>query len=56
MESEIFIDTSGFYSCLVQRDERHREATTILLDARGRQRFLAIDYVLEKGVTVVLNC
>ena len=53
MDSELFIDTSGFYSCLVQRDERHREAAAILRDARGRQRFVTTDYVLDEVVTLL---
>jgi hypothetical protein len=54
MARETFVDTSGFYSLLVQRDDRHSEAVTIL-SASGtkRRRFLTTDYVLDETATLL---
>ena len=53
MEPELFIDTSGYFSCLVQRDDRHWEAAAILREARGHRRLVTTDYVLDELVTLL---
>ena len=54
MANEIFIDTSGFYSLLVQRDDRHREASLILKAAASKRRgFVTTDYVLDETATLL---
>ena len=55
MAGEIFVDTSGFCSCLVSRDDRHREAASVLRRARGRRRFVTTDHVLDEAITL-LRC
>ena len=30
MANEVFVDTSGFYACLVRHDDRHPEAAALL--------------------------
>lgn len=53
MEIDVFIDTSGFYACLVRADDRHREAAATLRSARGQRRFVTTDYVLDETVTLL---
>ena len=54
MANEIFIDTSGFYALLVQKDDRHKEATRILkLAASKRRRFVTTDYVIDETATLL---
>ena len=53
MASEIFVDTSGFYSCLVQKDSHHRKAVSVLRSSKGRRRFLTTDYVLDETITLL---
>lgn len=52
MDRELSIDTSGYFSCLVQRDDRHREAAAILRDARGHRHLVTTDYVLDELFTL----
>lgn len=50
----IFIDTSGFYSLLVQRDSMHQRASAILAQAANeRTSFVTTDYVLDESVTLL---
>lgn len=53
MANEVFVDTSGFYACLIRADDCHGEAASILQSARGRRRFVTTDYVLDETVTLL---
>ncbi len=54
MKSDIFIDTSGFYSLLVKNDGKHRSAAKILAGARsGVYSFVTSDYVIDETVTLM---
>lgn len=54
MARETFIDTSGFYSLLVKRDDRHETARALLLEAKKRRkRFVTSDYVLDETATLL---
>ena len=55
MASELFVDTSGFYALLVERDETHERATRILQQAeRRRATFVTTDYVLDETATLLV--
>lgn len=54
MAGEIFVDTSGFYSLLVQAEGMHEEAAEFMARAaRERKRFITTDYVLDESVTLL---
>ena len=54
MANEIFVDTSGFYAILVQKDEKHKEAKQVLkLALTRRQGFVTTDYVLDETATLL---
>ena len=53
MAAEVFVDTSGFYACLVRRDDQHERAAELLRGAEGRRRFMTTDYVLDETVTLL---
>jgi predicted nucleic acid-binding protein len=54
MASETFVDTSGFYALLVERDEMHELAVRILRQAeRRRATFVTSDYVLDETATLL---
>ena len=54
MASDVFVDTSGFYSLLVRRDDRHQQASHLLHQARRRKRrFATTDYVLDETATLL---
>ena len=54
MAHEIFVDTSGFYALLVQRDDKHAEAAQILHAAGTKKRgFVTTDYVLDETATLL---
>ena len=54
MASDLFVDTSGFYSLLVVRDDRHRQAGQLLREARlHKRRFATTDYVLDETATLL---
>jgi len=54
MGSEIFIDTSGFYACLVKGDERHAAAAEVFAKAAKQTgRFVTTDYVLDEAATLL---
>src|SRR5581483_1219563 len=49
-----FVDTSGFYALLVERDTRHGRAAALLAEAgRSRGRFVTTDYVLDETATLL---
>jgi predicted nucleic acid-binding protein len=55
MARETFVDTSGFFSLLVARDEMHDRAAKILRAAEERQAaFVTTDYVLDETATLLL--
>ena len=54
MATDIFVDTSGFYSLLVSRDDRHPQASRLLGEARRhKRRFTTTDYVLDETATLL---
>ena len=54
MARDVFVDTSGFYSLLIRRDDRHQQATRLLRKAqRRRDRFVTTDYVLDETATLL---
>jgi predicted nucleic acid-binding protein len=54
MASDVFVDTSGFYSLLVRRDDRHQQASDFLRQARlCKRRFITTDYVLDETATLL---
>lgn len=54
MASEVFVDTSGFYSLLVKGDDRHKVAERILRESRRRKRgFVTTDHILDETATLV---
>ncbi len=54
MANETFVDTSGFYSLLVRRDRMHAAAAEYMTRAaRGQDRFVTTDYVLDEAVTLL---
>ena len=55
MASETFVDTSGFYALLVERDEMHERAARILQQGeRRRATFVTTDYVLDETATLLV--
>jgi predicted nucleic acid-binding protein len=55
MASETFVDTSGFYALLVERDEMHERAVRFLRSAeRHRALFVTSDYVLDETATLLV--
>jgi uncharacterized protein len=55
MASETFVDTSGFYALLAERDEMHERAARILRQAGQRRRtFITTDYVLDETATLLV--
>jgi hypothetical protein len=54
MPSDIFVDTSGFYACLNQSDDKHEQAATLLAkSAKRRRRFVTTDYLLDETATLL---
>ena len=54
MASEVFIDTSGFYSLLVRDDDRHGQAGKIMRSAgEHKRRFVTSDYVVDETATLL---
>ena len=54
MARDVFVDTSGFYSLLVRRDDRHQQASRLLREARRHKgRFVTTDYVLDETATLL---
>ena len=54
MARNVFVDTSGFYSLLVRRDDRHQQASRLLCEARRQKdRFVTTDYVLNETATLL---
>ena len=54
MARDIFVDTSGFYSLLLKRDDRHGQASRILdQSSKKRRAFVTTDYVLDETATLL---
>jgi predicted nucleic acid-binding protein len=54
MAHEIFVDTGGFYSLLVRRDDRHEVAARVLHGAaREKRGFVTTEYVLDEVATLL---
>jgi predicted nucleic acid-binding protein len=55
MASELFVDTSGFYALLVERDDMHERAARILQQGELRRaKFVTTDYVLDETATLLV--
>ncbi len=54
MGSETFIDTSGFYALLVERDEMHRRAAGSLEQARLREALTKDEHFEKAGFSPLL--
>ena len=51
---ELFVDTSGFFAQLVQRDDRHKQAVRLLKQAAARRQVLVTtDHVLDETATLL---
>lgn len=49
-----FVDTSGFYALLVQRDPMHNRASHLIATAaEAAGRFVTSDYVLDETITLL---
>lgn len=54
MAREIFVDTSGFFALLVQRDPQHARAAKVLARAKAeKRRLVTTDYVLDETATLL---
>src|SRR5712671_4620067 len=54
MARELFVDTSGFYSLLALKDDKHKTASAILQQAaKKRRQFMTTDYVLDETATLL---
>lgn len=54
MASDVFIDTSGFYSLLVRNDDQHDQAGKVMRGAaEARRRFVTSDYVVDETATLL---
>src|SRR2546425_936701 len=53
-KAETFVDTSGFFAILVQRDQHHGRAREWLAEAaRTRRRSVTTDYILDETATLL---
>jgi len=54
MARDLFVDTSGFYALLAQRDSQHQAARHVLRRAAGqKRRLVTTDYVLDETATLL---
>lgn len=54
METEVFVDTSGFYALLVKRDDAHVQAKKLMRKARQQKRtFVCTDYIIDETATLI---
>ena len=54
MNNSIFVDTSGFYAILVNKDEKHEEAKGVFREmAEARGIFVTTDYILDETATLL---
>mgnify|MGYP006292217717 CR=1 FL=1 len=54
MANELFVDTSGFYAALCERDEAHEKAAQLLTKAaKQKRRFVTTDYILDETATLL---
>ncbi len=51
---DVFIDTGGFYSLLVENDRAHKNAVSLLDGSKkGRFSFVCTDYILDETATLL---
>ncbi len=51
---DVFIDTSGFYSLLVENDSGHETSAALLEESRkSRFSFVTTDYILDETATLL---
>ncbi|MEI6421665.1 MAG: hypothetical protein WCP55_05560 [Lentisphaerota bacterium] len=51
---DVFIDTSGFYSLIVENDIAHRDAVLLLDDSKKNKfSFVTTDYILDETATLL---
>lgn len=54
MSRDLFVDTSGFFALLAQRDPKHQAARRILRRAKtDKRRLVTTDYVLDETATLL---
>ena len=54
MARELYLDTSGFFALLSQRDPKHAAARRVLRRAKAeRRRLVTTDYVLDETATLL---
>jgi uncharacterized protein len=54
MAGELFVDTSGFYAILAERDSWHRAGLAALRQAKkDKRRIVTTDYVLDETATLL---
>jgi uncharacterized protein len=54
MAHNVFVDTSGLYSFLVKKDERHEHASAIVQKSlKEGHRFVTTDYVIDETATLL---
>jgi len=54
MARELFVDTSGFFALLAQRDPKHAAARKVLRRAKAeKRRLVTTDYVLDETATLL---
>jgi predicted nucleic acid-binding protein len=53
MASEVFLDTSGFFLLIDERDPRHRTAADWLRSRRGRLRPVTTEWVVGETCTLL---
>ena len=56
-DSEVFIDTSGFFALLVQKDPTHKRAKELLRQLQVNKGYaLTSDYVIDETLTLLKMC
>ena len=53
MTTEVFIDTSGFFSVLSPHDRDHDAATQWMVDFGARTPIVTTDYILDETITLL---
>src|SRR5688500_892415 len=54
MARELFVDTSGFFALLANRDPKHQAAERYLRRAKAeKRRLMTTDYVLDESATLL---
>jgi predicted nucleic acid-binding protein len=53
MTTEVFIDTSGFFSILSPHDRDHDAAMRWMVDFGARTPIITTDYILDETITLL---